>query len=154
MRIIVIALFLLSLTLNAQVKEYKNFDDFEKDYLSPHNDTTYVINFWATWCLPCVKELPYFEELNEKYKAEKVKIVLVSLDFTKEQVINYIAKKNIKSKTILLSDSKTNSWINKVDSSWSGAIPITLFLKKNEKHFYEKDYHNLKELETDLLKLN
>lgn len=154
MRIIVIVLFLLSFTLNAQVKEYKNFDDFEKDYLRPNNDTTYVINFWATWCLPCVKELPYFEELNKKFKTKKVEIVLVSLDFTKEQVINYIAKKKIKSKTILLSDSKTNSWINKVDSSWSGAIPITLFLKGNKKHFYEKDYHNLKELETDLLKLN
>lgn len=154
MRIIVIVLFLLSFTLNAQVKEYKNFNDFEKDYLSKNNDTTYIINFWATWCLPCVKELPYFEELNEKYKNKKVEIVLVSLDFTKEQVINYIAKKKIKNKTILLSDSNTNSWINKVDSSWSGAIPITLFLKSNEKHFYEKDYHDLKELETDLLKLN
>ena len=153
MRIIVIGLFLLSFTLNAQILEYKKFDDFEKDYLIPNNDTTYVINFWATWCIPCVKELPYFEELNEKHKTDKIKIVLVSLDFTKEQVINFISKKKIKSEVVLLSDSKTNSWIDKVDPDWSGAIPVTLFIKGKEKHFYEKDYHDLKEIETDLLKL-
>ncbi|WP_392388833.1 TlpA disulfide reductase family protein [Flavobacterium piscinae] len=31
-----------------------------------------MINFWATWCVPCVKELPYFEKLNQKYKNEKI----------------------------------------------------------------------------------
>lgn len=153
MRIIVISLLLLSYTVNAQVKEYQNFDDFEQEYLQPKNDTCYVINFWATWCIPCVKELPYFEELNAKYKNDKVKVLLVSLDFTNEQVVSFITKKKIKSEVVLLSDSKTNDWINKVDTTWSGAIPITLFIKGQEKNFYEKDYHNLEELETDLLKL-
>lgn len=153
MRIIVVCLLLVSFSLNAQVKEYTKFDNFEKDYLQPKNDTTYVINFWATWCIPCVKELPYFEQLNTKYQDNKVKVVLVSLDFTKKQVIAFSEKKSLQSKIVLLSDSKTNSWIDKVDPSWSGAIPITLFIKGNKRMFYEKDYHNLEELETDLLKI-
>jgi thiol-disulfide isomerase/thioredoxin len=153
MRIIISALILLTFSANAQIKEYQHFADFEKDYLQPNNDTTYVINFWATWCIPCVKELPYFEELNKKYQNQKVKVVLVSLDFTMQQVEAYADKKSLKSEIVLLSDSKTNSWIDKVDSSWSGAIPITLFIKGDEKQFYEKDYHNIEELENDLLKI-
>ena len=143
--------------LSAQIKVYERFDDFEKEILQPNsNDTTYVVNFWATWCIPCVKELPYFEELSLKYKNQKLKVILVSLDFEenlKTKVIPFLDKKGIKNKVVLLADSKTNSWIDRVDKNWSGAVPITLFIRRKQKHFYEKDYHNLKELETDLLKI-
>jgi thiol-disulfide isomerase/thioredoxin len=159
MRILIIFLVLSFFTLkvNAQIKVYETFNEFEKDILLPtNNDTSYIVNFWATWCVPCVKELPYFEELNIKYANKKVKICLVSLDFPDQvdtRVIPFLEKKNIKNNVVLLADSKTNVWIDKVDPSWSGSIPITLFLKGETKSFYEKDYHNLKELETDLLKL-
>jgi thiol-disulfide isomerase/thioredoxin len=150
-------LSLSTLQAKAQIKVYETFHEFEKDFLQPkNNDTIYIVNFWATWCVPCVKELPYFEELNIKYANKKVKICLVSLDFPKSvdsRLVPFIAKKNIKNKVVLLADSKTNDWIDKVDPSWSGSIPITLFLKGKNKVFYEKDYHQLKELETDLLQL-
>jgi thiol-disulfide isomerase/thioredoxin len=159
MRILIIFLVLSFFTLkvNAQIKVYETFNEFEKDILLPtNNDTTYIVNFWATWCVPCVKELPYFEELNIKYANKKVKICLVSVDFPDQvdtRVIPFLEKKNIKNNVVIFADSKTNVWIDKVDPSWSGSIPITLFLKGETKSFYEKDYHNLKELETDLLKL-
>ncbi len=155
--ILFILLPLFTLKVTAQVKVYETFSEFEKDYLqAKDNDTTYIVNFWATWCVPCVKELPYFEELNIKYANNKVKICLVSLDFpesVESRLIPFMAKKNINNKVILLADSKTNDWIDKVDPSWSGSIPITLFLKGDQKTFYEKDYHNTAELEIDLLKL-
>jgi thiol-disulfide isomerase/thioredoxin len=138
--------------VSAQVKEFKTFDSFESEVLIPKDsDTTYIINFWATWCIPCIKELPYFEELQTKNKNEKIKVILVSLDFTMEQVEKYIEKKKLLNEVVLLSDSKTNDWIDKVDPSWSGAIPITLFIKGKRRVFYEKDYENLEQLETDLL---
>lgn len=155
--IITLILTLAILKVDAQVQVYETFDEFEKDFLTQrNNDTTYIVNFWATWCVPCVKELPYFEEIKTKYASEKVKICLVSLDFKESiesRLIPFMAKKNITNKVVLLADGKTNSWIDKVDPSWSGAIPITLFLKGKEKDFYEKEYHNLEELEIDLLKL-
>ena len=110
--------------------------------LATKNDTTYVVNFWATWCRPCVKELPYFEKLNMEYADKKVKVVLVSLDFPEtleKQVIPYV-KKNLKSEVWLLDDADANGWIPKIDKTWSGAIPATLMFNKKNSIFHERSF--------------
>lgn len=141
----------------AQVKVYEKFEDFNKEILNDlSTDTTYVVNFWATWCGPCVKELPYFEELNDKYSKEHFKQILVSLDSRRKidsKVIPFLEKNEIKSEVVLLADGKFNSWIDLVDPRWSGAIPITLILKGDQKLFYEQEFHSMKEIENELLKL-
>jgi len=121
-------------------------------YLSKQNDTTYIVNFWATWCGPCVKELPYFEKITEKYENQKVKVILVSLDFPKsykKSLLPFLVKKGIKSEVILLNDPDSNTWINKVDKNWSGAIPATIIYNKNSRSFYEKSF-TYEELESAL----
>ncbi len=130
-----------------------DFNSFEP-YLHQNDDTTYVINFWATWCLPCVKELPYFEQLNEKYKNQNVKVILVSLDLPKKvesNLIPFIKKKNLKSDIIHLNDPDANTWIEKVDKSWAGSIPATVIYNKKGRVFAEDSYSSLKELEEELL---
>jgi len=110
--------------------------------LAKENDTTYVVNFWATWCKPCVAELPAFEKMNKNYNHKKVKVLLVSLDFPEKlekQVIPYV-KKNLKSQVILLDDTDANSWIPKISETWSGAIPATLIYKNKERTFYEQSF--------------
>jgi thiol-disulfide isomerase/thioredoxin len=156
---IAILFLLMSISQMAygQVKRYSTFDKFEKEVFQKLDaDSVYVINFWATWCGPCVKELPYFEALNQKYKAGQFKQILVSLDDPKKlesKVIPFISKNNIRSEVILLEDGKYNSWIDKVDPRWSGAIPITLIIKGKEKLFYEQEFHSMAEIEIELLKL-
>lgn len=116
--------------------------------LEKNNDTTYVINFWATWCGPCVKELPYFEALHEE-NIEDLKVVLVSLDFEKQlesRFLPYLNKNNIQSEVILFTAGKANQWIDLVDPEWSGAIPITIFRKGDKKLFYEQEFHSTDEL--------
>ena len=130
------------------VPVYKTFDDFEP-ILHQDTDTTYVVNFWATWCGPCVKELPYFEALHKRYEDQPVKVVLVSLDFEKHivrKLLPFLNKKDIQSNVVLLADGKANNWIDKVDPSWSGAIPITLVYKGDKREFYEKEFHSEQEL--------
>ncbi|WP_115124721.1 TlpA disulfide reductase family protein [Marinirhabdus gelatinilytica] len=133
--------------------ELMDFAEFETRYLQQTSSTTtYVINFWATWCKPCVKELPYFEELNKNYKDNNVKVVLVSLDFPKhieKQVIPFIKKHKLQSELLLLDDPDANSWIPKVSEQWSGAIPATIFVKGNQQKFYEQSFEYT-ELETEL----
>ena len=72
-----------------------------KPMLERQDGKTYVINFWATWCAPCVKELPAFEKLNKEYAAKNVEVILVSLDFPKQvekRLLPFINKKNLQSK--------------------------------------------------------
>ncbi len=122
-----------------------NAYDFDKleYFLNRKNDTTYVVNFWATWCVPCIQELPHFERLNAEYKDEKVKVLLVSLDMHKmveSKLIPFIKEKNLQSDVVLLRDPDANSWIGKVDKSWSGAIPATVIYRKDKRKFYEKSF--------------
>ena len=123
------------------VKAY-DFDKLEY-FLTQKNDTTYVVNFWATWCVPCVEELPHFEELNAKYKKDKVKVMLVSLDMYKmveTKLLPFIKEKQLKSDVVYLRDPDQNTWLPKVDSTWSGALPGTLIYNKHKRKFYEKSF--------------
>lgn len=106
-------------------------------------DTIYIINFWATWCVPCVKEIPNFEKLNEQYKSEKLKILLICVDFKSQlntSVIPFIKKRNLRNEVFLLDEKDQQEYINRIDTSWSGSIPATLFVKKSTRKFIEKEF--------------
>ncbi|RZJ65713.1 MAG: redoxin domain-containing protein [Flavobacterium sp.] len=132
------------------VKSY-NYETF-KALLEKNNDSTYVVNFWATWCAPCIAELPNFEKLNAQYKDKKVSVLLVSLDFKKQvekSLIPFIKRRNLKSKVVFLSDPDMNSWISKVNPDWTGAIPATVIYKGNQRKFYEQSF-TYEQLETEV----
>jgi thiol-disulfide isomerase/thioredoxin len=112
-------------------------------YLTQKNDTTYVVNFWATWCVPCVEELPNFEKINSNYRKNKVKVVLVSLDMAKmieTKLLPFIKQQQLKSEVVVLRDPDADSWIPKVDSTWSGAIPATVIYNSETRKFYERSF--------------
>ena len=131
--------------------EIYDFAGFES-FLNKKDDKVYVINFWATWCGPCVKELPYFEALNKNYKNQDVEVILVSLDFPHlydKKLKPYISKKGLKSKVIALNDSNENEWISKIDESWSGSIPATIIYNKSKRKFFERSF-TYEELEKEV----
>ena len=128
----------------AQTVKVIKYPDLAKT-IEQDNGKLKIINFWATWCRPCVSELPQFEALLSKYGSEKIEIILVSFDFVEElekRVIPFVNKKNIKSEVVLLDETDYNSFIDKIDPSWSGAIPATLILDyRNDKRiFLEKEF--------------
>lgn len=129
--------------VDVEVYDFENF----KPFTQINDNKIHVINFWATWCVPCVAELPYFEELGEKHP--ELEVLLVSLDFPKmikENLIPYIIKNELQSEVILLDDPDGNSWIPQIDPNWSGAIPATIIYKNDKSKFYEQSF-NFAELE-------
>lgn len=97
--------------------------------ISQQSDTTYLVNFWATWCAPCLKELPHFDRLQRSYSSEKVKVLLVSLDFRSQLetgVIPFVEKKDVYSEVLLLDEPDQAAIINRISPDWSGALPATL----------------------------
>jgi thiol-disulfide isomerase/thioredoxin len=117
-----------------------------------NSDTIYVINFWATWCKPCVEELPHFEKLNTTYASRKVKVILVSCDFKKQletRVKPFIKTKHLKNEVVFMNESDPNSWIERVDSRFSGAIPATLIINgAKEFRFFKEGEITYEELES------
>jgi thiol-disulfide isomerase/thioredoxin len=103
-----------------------------------HSDTLFVVNFWATWCGPCVAELPEFNRIDSAWAGKPVKVLLVSLDFP-VKLKEFLNKKHIRPEVMWLDESDANAFIPKISASWSGAIPATLFSfkAKNLKEFHE-----------------
>lgn len=116
------------------------------------DDKIHVVNFWATWCAPCVKELPYFEALNQKYKNDGVEFLLVSLDFPKNydsKLKPFIKKYDLKSKVVAFDDVDQNRWIPAINEEWSGALPVTIIYNKDKRQFYERSFTQ-EELEIEI----
>ncbi|WP_285648852.1 TlpA disulfide reductase family protein [Allomuricauda sp. NBRC 101325] len=130
-----------------------DFDAFEP-LLHKDDDNTYVINFWATWCQPCIAEMPHFEQVYAEQKDNNVKVILVNLDMPnmwKSRLEPYVEKKNIQSEVVILDDPKQNVWIPKVSEEWGGAIPATLIYNKDKRSFYERGF-TYEELNQELSK--
>lgn len=136
---------------NPQVIELSTDNTTVFNQFVKQNDTLYVVNFWATWCQPCIEELPDFMKVNSEFKSEKFKMILVSLDKGSDfetKVKDYLKTNDISPDVYLLADNKRmNEWIPKINKTWSGAIPATAIYKNGKQVFFTEgkiSYNDLK----------
>jgi thiol-disulfide isomerase/thioredoxin len=131
MRSLIIAFTVSSTVIIGQPKIIKLAD--LQSILTTKSDQIQVINFWATWCGPCVKELPLIEKLGQE--REDVRVTLVSLDLdldaNPEKVYKFVERKGLQSEVLILDEPDPNSWIDKIDKNWSGSIPATIVINTN-----------------------
>jgi thiol-disulfide isomerase/thioredoxin len=137
---LVIGFILSSAGAPGQKVEYIKISGLERILNDPGNKLL-VINFWATWCGPCVSEIPVFEKTAKLYEPSKVRFLLISLDFPSQiekQLIPFLKKNKITLDVAVMTDLDYNAWIDKVDPLWQGDIPATLFLNNSTKtrHFH------------------
>ncbi len=132
MRYLLILLF-LGLMINAKAQQVKIVTPTWIDEITTSkSDTLIIVNFWATWCKPCVEELPYFEQLADSCKNKKVKMYLVTNDMRRDlntRVADFIKAKKLTQQVVFINEINADKWINKVGEEWSGAIPATLMIK-------------------------
>ena len=143
--------FIACSALKEDKVEIIKIDGLQK-LLQEKDHKLHVINFWATWCKPCVKELPQFINLSRAHP--EIDISLVSLDFVQNletKVYPFLAKNKIDLRVLLIDELDYNLWIDMVDNSWSGAIPATLIIEPStgRRIFLEKEFEN-NELEVEI----
>ncbi len=147
------ALLISCTTKPEPVLKAVNFDQLS-EVIYKTDDVLYVVNFWATWCSPCVEELPDFMEINREFGKDKnFKMILISLDKASELetlLKPFLTKNCIDTDVYLLDDNKRmNYWIPTVDAGWTGSIPSTVFIRNGQKlHFEESklDKETLKQI--------
>ena len=139
----IIVFLFLAFSLKSYSQQVKTITiDQLQERIKTGKDSTYVVNFWATWCAPCIKELPHFEKLSAEHKAEKLAVLLISVDFKSKltsAVVPFVKRKNLKNQVFLLDESNPQEYIDRVDPSWSGSIPATLFIKGDKRKFLESE---------------
>lgn len=140
----ILALCLSSLTLQAQTEDLVSLARFQQ-IVQEEKEQIQVINFWATWCAPCIKELPLLEKLARDNREVRVRLVSMDMDLdpNPEKVRKFATRKNIQSQVLILNERNPNQWIDKIDKNWSGALPATLVVnnKNGKRKFVEKELH-------------
>lgn len=137
--LVVSALFLIS-GVNSFAQGFRKISKKELiQILNDPSDKLHVINFWATWCAPCVNELPEFQKAVSESDAGKVDFLFVSLDFPSEadkKLLPFLQKNSYTFNVFLMTETDYNSWIDLVDPIWQGNIPATLFFNRARKIHY------------------
>lgn len=133
-RIAVLLLLGLAAGTRAQSVESMPFTGLQKE-MAAHPDKILVLNFWATWCRPCVEELPDFEKFRADHAGKGLEVWLINLDFNsavETTVKTFVQKRGLQSRIIHLTDTDPNDWIDKVDPGWGGNIPATIIYKEGK----------------------
>jgi thiol-disulfide isomerase/thioredoxin len=149
MRKLVFVLFYWASVFAQHVEKW----DYErlKHATSSDSDTLYVVNFWATWCKPCVEELPDLQAFYQNNQDKKLRLFLVSLDAVKDSMrtLQFAKNKAIDPFLVLWQEEqKPTTWINQVEKTWSGSIPVTLMYYKGKKVFFTESQMNTEALKT------
>lgn len=148
----VMCILMMVLSARAQDVTLLTIEQFE-NRLKSGRDTTYIINLWATWCKPCLKEIPYFEKLSEELAGQKVKVILLSTDNRSKintSVASMVKRLRLKNEVFVINEKSQQEYVKRLDKRWSGALPATLFINrlKGKQEFYEKELSY-----TELLKI-
>jgi len=134
--LIIVSLLVSTVIFSQQVKAVK-ITEVEK--MIAESKTPLIVNVWATWCGPCLEELPYFQKEVKEHSKDSVQLLLVSLDFKEafpKDITKFIYKKKIRTPVVWLDETDADYFCPKLDAQWSGAIPATLFI--NNKTGYRK----------------
>lgn len=132
--LVIVTVFCIQLCFSQNIRKVR-LDDITA--LMDTSTTPLIINFWATWCQPCVHEIPWFEKNIEALQGKKVKLLLVNLDFLQyypKAIAAFAKEHGYHSEIVWLEDMNREDFIKKISNRYSGTIPISI-LVNNARHY-------------------
>lgn len=119
--------------------------------IQERNGKMLLLNFWATWCQPCVEEFPYLVKLSTSHEKNDLEVIGISVDFPDEvesKVVPFLTMHAVPFKVYVAKFDKEEDFINAVDVSWNGAVPATFIYdslgKKQISLIGERSYDEFK----------
>ncbi|MFN0124474.1 MAG: TlpA family protein disulfide reductase [Blastocatellia bacterium] len=109
--------------------------EFKKE-LEAHRGEVILVNLWATWCKPCVKELPDLVRLQQAYKDKKFTVVAVSLDDLEDlrKTVNPFVAQNMPDLVnYLQNDADPEKFVGIMDPTWEGIVPTSFVFDRSGK---------------------
>jgi thiol-disulfide isomerase/thioredoxin len=87
-----------------------------------------VVNFWATWCAPCRKEMPELVALTSRYRSRGLQFVTIAIDEESDaaKAAEFVAKTKVPQPAYIKRFQNDEKFISMVDSRWSGGLPFTV----------------------------
>ena len=152
---------LLAQTTDSLIIPVVNYAQLQEQYFNIQSDSTIVLNFWASWCMPCRLEMPYFEQLRKEFASKKVKVVLVTIDLSRHietKVKPFVILNQIQSEVVSFQDK-----ISPIEllplfcPNWSGSIPVTVVMNQTDGTYFEtsfETYEALRKAVLPFIKLN
>jgi len=106
------------------------------------NDTKklLVVNLWATWCGPCVAELPELVTMNRMYRGRPFRLVTISLDdpARRDEALRVLEENHVSATNYILNTSDRDKFAEALDRAWPGPVPYTLVIAPGGKVLYRK----------------
>lgn len=130
--LLVVAIVISSVAQSQEIMEMK-IDELESFIKS--KNTPVVVNFWATWCGPCIEEMPWFNKIVPEYRDKKAELIFVSLDSRQaypNQIKSLLNGKQIKGTFIWLNETNADVFCPRIDADWGGSIPATMFVDNSK----------------------
>lgn len=99
-----------------------------------------LVNIWATWCGPCVQELPEFVKIDRMYRERDFEFVTISLDeiTKKDKVLERLKKLEAANKNYIYAGKNKYDFMEAIDPKWQGALPYTILIEPGGKILYGK----------------
>jgi peroxiredoxin len=115
-------------------------DEGLKQLLKNDTKKLRLINVWATWCGPCVAEIPDFLNINRMYRHRDFEFVTISADKPdkKDKALATLKRLQASSKNYIYNSDDIYKLIELIDPKWQGALPYTLLVEPNGKIVYQK----------------